>query len=80
MSTDGTPWASTPIITIYAATCPHCKAQEHYDRDRTDDNGDGSRTKKAICRTCGKRFRIVIEPLPVSGSWVQWPGTIPATR
>ena len=72
---DGTPWPETPLVTVYAPACPECRSED-YDRSKTKSNGDGSRTKLVECRRCGCRFRIVIEPLPVSGNWTVWPATI----
>jgi hypothetical protein len=69
---DKTPWSETPFIElpIYVANCPGYGAIEHQ-ITRTDTNGDGSSTRKATCRACGRRFRIVVsvESLPAAGKW-----------
>ncbi len=65
--TDPTPWASAPMIFVVAPACPAC-GHEKYDRTRTSAGGDGSRTRKATCRRCHQRFKIIIEPVPDSGT------------
>ncbi len=70
--TDQTPWADVPCIElpVYRAACPFCGCESHK-LDRSDPNGDGTRTRKAICDACRKRFKIVVTPqtLPAAGVW-----------
>jgi len=59
-------WATADSITIYRPACPRCLAEE-YEKLRTDDNGDGSHTRKVRCRACGNNFKIIVESLPDLG-------------
>lgn len=63
-------WAAAPIVTVDAVTCAHCGSLEH-NTVRSVGNGDGSRTRLAICRSCGEPFKICIE-IPGIGN-VVWP-------
>lgn len=58
-------WADAPIVFVVAPTCPECGSAK-YERKRTEDGGDGSRTKKVICLTCRSPYKICVE-LPESG-------------
>lgn len=64
---DGTAWADCPDVVIHKAACPACWADE-YTIVRSEANGDGSTTRKAICGSCGQRFKIIVEPLPEIGN------------
>jgi hypothetical protein len=66
MMPDNTPWAEVPPVTIYRAACPRCWADE-YHVVRSEANGDGSVTRKAVCDRCHRRFKIIVEPLPEFG-------------
>jgi hypothetical protein len=55
-------WSDTPTITIFAPQCPHCAALRPI-IVRSEANGDGTVTRKATCRTCSKRFKIIVETL-----------------
>ena len=74
MATDEPPlridWSATPIVFVEAATCAHCGSTE-YETRRSESNGDGSRTKLAVCRLCHKPFKISVE-FPEFGNIV-WP-------
>lgn len=73
MSTGGqerVDWAAAPMVFVPMATCAHCGSTK-YDTRRSLDNGDGSRTKLAVCRTCSQPFKIAAE-LPEFGN-VVWP-------
>ena len=59
------------MIVIPIALCPHCGGDDH-ERVRTCDNGDGTTTRRVLCRNCGERFKILLE-LPEAGSDVIWP-------
>jgi hypothetical protein len=68
-------WANAPIVFVTLPACPSCGSIE-YRKVRTESNGDGSRTRKAVCRGCGLPFKIVVElpeiELPKMGNPV-WP-------
>jgi hypothetical protein len=59
-------WQDAPLVFITAAACPACGAGKPL-IVRSEANGDGSTTRKAICRRCSERFKIVVE-LPEFGS------------
>jgi len=59
-------WADAPLTFVVAPHCPRCLALRPV-IVRSEANGDGSVTRKAVCRRCSKKFKIVVE-LPDSGS------------
>jgi hypothetical protein len=48
------------MVFVTAAACPHCGATD-FGTQRSVPNGDGSRTKLAVCRKCAKPFKIIAE-------------------
>jgi hypothetical protein len=58
-------WADCPLVVVTAPACP-CGSLE-YTTQRSEANGDGTTTRKAICRECGHPFKIAIE-LPYFGN------------
>ncbi len=60
-------WADAPCVFVVLPTCPDCGGGS-WVNVRTEQNGDGSRTRKCVCRRCSGRFKIVAEPLPDSGN------------
>jgi hypothetical protein len=64
---DLTPWADAPCVVVYRPACPLCWSVE-YILIRTEPNGDGSVTRKAVCSCCNKKFKICVEPLPEFGN------------
>ena len=59
-------WSATPMVFVVLPVCDHCGSPK-YDRVRTAGGGDGSVTKKVICRECGHPYRIILE-LPETGN------------
>jgi predicted nucleic acid-binding Zn-ribbon protein len=59
-------WPHAPCVHITLPTCPSCGSRS-YSTVRSEANGDGSTTRKAICRTCDTAFKIVCE-LPEFGN------------
>ncbi len=59
-------WAAAPMVFVAVPTCPFCGGLA-YKRVRTESGGDGSSTKKVICASCTRKFKIVLE-LPDSGN------------
>lgn len=59
-------WADVPFVFVLLPTCPACGSPD-YEKVRTESNGDGSVTRKAICRACGEPYKICVE-LPDSGN------------
>ena len=61
-----TSWRNVELVFVFTPTCPHCGSGD-YITTRSDQNGDNTVTRKAICRDCSKPFKIVAEPLPKNG-------------
>ena len=61
-----TDWSKAPVVSVTVPTCPTCGSRQ-YRRTRTDANGDGSATRKVICRECSAPYKIAIE-LPETGN------------
>jgi hypothetical protein len=62
-------WSAVPTVVTTAPHCPECFALRPM-VTRTDQNGDGTVTRKCICRECSLAFKIAVElPLPNSGNW-----------
>ena len=61
----GEPWSDVPCIFVEAPACPMCRMVRPI-IIRSEQNGDGSVTRKAVCRRCSARFKIVVE-LPEIG-------------
>ena len=56
--------AVNEVVYVTLPTCPSCGATEHV-IVRSEANGDGSTTRKAICQWCRSPFKICVE-LPES--------------
>jgi hypothetical protein len=61
-------WQAAPYVFVVAPSCPHC-GSAGYSKVRSEAGGDGSTTRKVICRGCSEPYRIVIE-LPDSGKTI----------
>jgi len=57
-------WIDVPTVFIVAPSCPRCGALRPI-TIRSEQNGDGSVTRKAVCRRCSSRFKIVVEVEPL---------------
>jgi len=57
---DDTPWADAPIQYIDIPVCQHCGATK-FIKIRTEAAGDGSFSRKLICRTCSRKTLAVFE-------------------
>lgn len=60
------PWAETPWVFVRRPTCPTCGCPD-YVRIRTERGDETSVTRKAVCRRCSQRYRILVE-LPETGN------------
>jgi hypothetical protein len=60
-------WSDVPTIFVTAAACPACRSGRPI-IVRSEANGDSSVTRKAVCRVCGLRFKVVVESLPEFGN------------
>ena len=67
-------WHACEIVFVPMVCCPHCGSPKPI-VIRSEKGGDGSLSRKSICRSCSKRFVVVVEPpeeiietLPNSGS------------
>lgn len=69
---DTTAWADAPIQFIPIVVCQFCGSPDLM-RVRTESGGDGSFSRKLICKKCSRKNLVVYE-LPetgkaVSGDW-----------
>ena len=62
---DSTPWTEAPIQFIPIVTCQFCGSVDLM-RIRTESGGDGSFSRKLICKVCSRKNLVVYE-LPDSG-------------
>ena len=51
---------SIPMIFVEAISCPHCHQVKPI-IVKTLDGGDGSKSRRCVCRSCSMRFVVVIE-------------------
>jgi hypothetical protein len=67
-------WAHAPVIVIPPPprlSCPHCDRLGHM-IVRSVAGGDGSQTRRCVCRHCSGRFLVVIDPdltEPIASDW-----------
>ena len=66
MATERIDWHDLPIVFVTLPTCPAC-GSARYIGTRSEANGDGSTTIKAVCRACSQPFKICRE-LPEIGN------------
>ncbi len=60
-------WDSAPLVFVTAPACPVCLSVKPM-IVRSEQGGDGSTSRKCVCRRCSSRFVLVIEaPLPEFG-------------
>jgi len=57
-----TTWQDTPTIIIPRARCPHCGDMTPPHIYRSYAGGDGSMTRRCICRSCSRKYAILIDP------------------
>jgi hypothetical protein len=69
-------WVDVPLVTVIAPACPWCRALKPIPV-RSEQNGDGSVTRRCVCRECSKRFKLLIE-IPNFGNPEFPPNTIPS--
>ena len=72
-------WSDAPLVFVDAVRCPYCHTTRKPIIIRSARGGDGSSSRKHVCRVCGRRWILVIEPpedtLPHFGS-----GRFPSDR
>jgi hypothetical protein len=61
MTTNSTTWTDAPLVFVPLPACPKCHATRPI-TIRSEQGGDGSTSRKSVCRRCGGRFVIVCEP------------------
>jgi len=54
-------WSDTPIVFVVAPHCPSCGAMRPI-IVRSEQGGDGSTSRRCVCRSCSSRFVVVVEP------------------
>jgi len=59
-------WDTAPILFMAAIACPYCGAPRPI-VIRSARGGDGSTSRKCVCRKCAGRFVLVVE-LPEIGN------------
>lgn len=60
------PWANVAYVFVTAPACTSCGSTDLL-TIRSEANGDGSVTRKTVCRVCSTRFKVVVE-LPSCGN------------
>jgi hypothetical protein len=66
------------MVFVQRPVCPRCGALG-YHRLRSEASGDGSVTKRVVCRGCARKYLIVVE-LPETGKIDSDPGIITPGR
>jgi hypothetical protein len=65
-------WQSVPIVFVRRPKCPHCGRSRGFMTVRSEAGGDGSTSRKSICKSCSRRCVIVVEDpeddLPQNGN------------
>lgn len=63
-----TRWRDVPMLFLPRLRCPSCGSLRTPLLVRSADGGDGSVSRKYVCRDCGRRFLCVLDPeLPILG-------------
>ena len=65
-------WSSAPICFVRAIVCPYCGSDRHT-IVRSNRETDRSITRRCVCRTCSRRFLVVIEVQPPDRGSVVFP-------
>ena len=58
-------------ITLPVVRCPHCGGRDHKPMRGGEDQGDGSKRRKMVCRGCQRKFAVIVEyedSLPKNGN------------
>lgn len=53
-------WQDAPLVFITAPHCPRCLAPRPI-IIRSEQGGDGSVSRRCVCRSCSSRFVLVVE-------------------
>ena len=53
-------WENAEMVFIYRPRCPACSGVGHRTL-RSDADADGSVTRRTLCRTCGCKFKVIVE-------------------
>ncbi len=54
-------WDQAELVFLTRPLCPYCR-HEKWISIRTLQGGDGSSSRRCICRKCSRRFILVFEP------------------
>lgn len=74
-------WHAAPLVFWQAPRCPFCGSTRRH-TVRSQQEGDGTHSRRTECRSCGRRYTLVIEvedALPISGNDQVVGGYDPAT-
>lgn len=64
-------WTDAPYVFTTLTSCPHCGTTRKPIVIRTERGGDGSRSRKQVCRVCSRRWVLVIEE-PLENAARNW--------
>jgi DNA-directed RNA polymerase subunit RPC12/RpoP len=53
-------------VSLILPSCTEC-GSPHLRTTRSEDNGDDTRTRWTVCRTCGHHFRVIVKRKPFFG-------------
>ena len=55
-------WSTAPLVVIAAVRCPFCDTSARPLIVRTEAAGDGAVFRRAICRSCSRKFWSCSDP------------------
>jgi len=57
-----TAWSDAPLVVVAAVRCPFCDTSARPLIVRTEAAGDGAVFRRAICRSCSRKFWSCSDP------------------
>lgn len=55
-------WSTAPLVVVAAVRCPFCDSPSRPILVRTEAAGDGAVFRRAICRSCSRKFWSCSDP------------------
>jgi len=55
-------WSDAPLVFTEMVACPCCGTTRRPIIIRSERGGDGSRSRRQVCKVCSRRWVLVIEP------------------